>query len=417
MTKSNINILVLTTTFPFSLKNDVGRHVLDKCLYLQKLNNSVKVICPFYFGQNSSDVIADVQIFRFKHFFPTSLQRVAHYADDNGIGENLRKSILAKIQFPIYMLSFYLKALRHMKNVDVIHAHWFPAGLIGVLLKLTHKKKLVLMMHHTHKPNFLYKLILKYSDYLFANSSYVLELTNKIHFVKNRSVLPVPIDYNVFKPIKNSTIFDEIFSASNEDLVYLISVGRLYPLKGYEYLIDAMNLIINKQNLTNFRLSIIGDGESYNDLYTRIKSYGLLDYIKLLGRIPNSDLPTYYSAADIFIIPSIIDENGETEGFGLVTLEANACGTPAIGTNVGGIPDIIEDGVNGFLVEEKNAFDLSEKIIQLINDKPLRQLMSKKAIERTNRLFTWSNVSKQITEVYQKLMEFKYFFFLVEFIC
>ena len=103
-------------------------------------------------------------------------------------------------------------------------------------------------------------------------------------------------------------------------------------------------------------------------------------------------------------MPSIVDEKGDTEGLGVVFLEANACKTPVIGSYVGGIRDVIVNGGNGYFVEEKNTGDIADKIEILSNDNELRVKMGEKGMTRVKEKFNWDTIAKKIIAVYNQLV-------------
>ena len=126
----------------------------------------------------------------------------------------------------------------------------------------------------------------------------------------------------------------------------LLFVGRLEKVKGVEFLIEALSAII--QAVPQTTLTIIGDGRDKSDLVNLTRELRLEKYIQFRGWVENKDLDTYYQKASIVVVPSIW-----LEAFGGVILEAMSVGRPVIGTNVGGIPEIIDDGVNGYVVEPR----------------------------------------------------------------
>jgi glycosyltransferase involved in cell wall biosynthesis len=231
-----------------------------------------------------------------------------------------------------------------------------------------------------------------------------LNITEKIYPVKNKKVIPVPVDYNRFtSQVNTKHIRNKLNIPDNS--IFLFAVGRFIALKGFEYLIKAHHILINEYKKNNVFLRIAGQGylkETYNKL---IQNYKLDDYVKLIGYVPNTKIHEYYNEADIFVIPSITDKNGETEGFGVVSLEANACETPVIASKVGGILDVIEDGYNGFLVEQKNTEQMAEKINELVEDKELRREIGKNGRQKVTKEFNWDKVTSEIIKVYNKLYE------------
>ena len=147
------------------------------------------------------------------------------------------------------------------------------------------------------------------------------------------------------------------------------TIANFYPTKGLSFLIDAVHLLKNSisNEIPNIKFLIIGDGEEKKNLELRIKNYGLEKEIILLGQI--AEAHKYIKAFDLFVLPSV------KEGFPWVILEAMAAKLPIIATDVGAMPEIIENGKNGILVKPKNPQELAEAIKYLIeNERILQEL-------------------------------------------
>ena len=193
---------------------------------------------------------------------------------------------------------------------------------------------------------------------------------------------------------------DDINIKEDFDAEYLIlSVGRLIDWKGTKYLITAMKEIIKK--IPNAKLVIGGIGPEKENLEKLTEELKLKNNVIFTGYIEDIDLLKYYASSDIFVLPSI-NLNGHTETLGVVLLEAMACGTPVIGSNVGGIPDIIKDGYNGFLVSEKSPEDLADKIIELLSNKELAEEFATNGLKTVQEKFSWISVTERFIEVYEE---------------
>ena len=162
--------------------------------------------------------------------------------------------------------------------------------------------------------------------------------------------------------------------------------------------------MINDRNLSHIQLKIAGDGILMNELIQQTKDLRIDKQVTFLGQVPHNEIPTLFQEAQVFVIPSIEDENGDTEGLGLVTLEAAACGLPVVGSRVGGIPDVIEDGVNGFLVNQKNANELADRLEQLLNDEELRNKLGAAGKELLQGRFSRKSITASIINGYQKTL-------------
>ena len=151
---------------------------------------------------------------------------------------------------------------------------------------------------------------------------------------------------------------------------------------------------IVKEN-TDVVYLIGGSGPDANRLKKLRNKLGLQDYVTFLGRIPEEELPYYYSMADVFVMPAKNDPP-DVEGFGIVFLEANACETPVIGSRTGGIPDAIVDGKTGLLVDEDNIEELTSAIRNLITDVNLAHQMGKAGRERILSDINWDTSAEHI---------------------
>ena len=181
---------------------------------------------------------------------------------------------------------------------------------------------------------------------------------------------------------------DELGLKQN-DVVGLF-IGKLWPHKDVLLLIDAIKEVTKKHDM---KFIIIGDGPDYNEMVKKIKHLQIEEHI-IVKKIVNSTVP-YYSAADIFVMPSI------KEQFGLVYLEAMACGLPVIAVNGHVVPEILGDA--GLLFQQGNSEDLANKIIKLINNIKLYEKLKMKGIERVKK-FTWSKAAKQYYKAYKMLI-------------
>jgi glycosyltransferase involved in cell wall biosynthesis len=123
-----------------------------------------------------------------------------------------------------------------------------------------------------------------------------------------------------------------------------------------------------------------------------------------LDYIPDEAIPAYYSAADVFILPSVVDERHDTEGLGVVLLEAMACQTPCVASRVGGIPDAVTDGVTGFLIEPAKPEEIAHKVRQLLTDDDLRLQMGMQGRQMMQKAFSWQAKARSIKHVYEEIL-------------
>jgi D-inositol-3-phosphate glycosyltransferase len=195
-----------------------------------------------------------------------------------------------------------------------------------------------------------------------------------------------------------------------EDEKILLQLGRIVPRKGIENVIRALYILKHQSDYV-FRLLIVGGESDEPDPKTtpeigrlqRIaQDLGVADQLLFTGRKTREVLKFYYSAADVFITTPWY------EPFGITPLEAMACGTPVIGSVVGGIKHTVVDRKTGFLVPPDDPVELSGKINLLLSDPALAKRMKKEGISRVNRWFTWAKVSQLLSDMYEEIIQPEY---------
>lgn len=206
-------------------------------------------------------------------------------------------------------------------------------------------------------------------------------------------ILPDGIDTETFNPRVDENEIKKKYGR------FIFSSGRMVERKGFIYLIKAMPYILKK--FPNTKLIIGGDGPEKENLENEIKKLKIEENIILPGFISDEDFPKYMKACDVFVLPSIIDSKGDTEGSATILLEAMACGTPVIGTKVGGVPYAIRDGVGDFLVEQKNPKQLAEKIIMLLEDEKLREEMGGIGRKYVIKNFSWEKIAERYLKKFE----------------
>lgn len=236
------------------------------------------------------------------------------------------------------------------------------------------------------------RLVLKNADAVIALTE---DMKREIKKIYERDIFVIPNGINLerFKNLSREDIRRRLKIKEDEKII--ISVGGLRPIKGVKYLIEAMKFITD--NNENISLMIVGDGKEKEYLGSLVKELELEQYVTFVGKIPNEKVPEYMAVSDVFVLPSL------SEGFPVVNLEAMASGLPIVATKVGGVPEIIKDGKNGFLVESKNPERIAERILLLLKNDELRERMSranKKEVEK----YTWESVVGRLEEVYLNVL-------------
>ncbi|KKH96469.1 glycosyl transferase family 1 [Methanosarcina sp. 1.H.T.1A.1] len=278
-------------------------------------------------------------------------------------------------------------------SFDIIHSHFtWPSAYIGSKLKETYKIPLFVTIHENSKwfcdeVNMDYSLInnsWKSADALIRVNKKDIPVLKKF----NENSFFIPNGYpSKFKPLSKTECRRQLNLPSNA--VILFSLGWLVERKGFGYLIKSMKILKEKRR-KEVLCFIGGSGPLKNKLQKQIDSSKLQNEVKLLGSVPDNLLPLWMNACDFFVLPSL------SESFGVVQVEAMACGTPVISTYNGGSEEIIISEDYGLLAKPKNSEDLAEKISYAIDHK-----WDKSKILDYMEQFRWDNIVINLLTVYK----------------
>ncbi|HZK11829.1 MAG TPA: glycosyltransferase family 4 protein [Atribacterota bacterium] len=230
----------------------------------------------------------------------------------------------------------------------------------------------------------VYRILLNNIDSFIAPSKNIKKNFKKQNFI-NSEIITIPNGIVLFK-------YNEV-----KDTKKILYVGRLSKEKGVEYLLNAIPLILKKQ--PKVICDIVGDGPERERLERHAKNLKLSKNVKFRGKIAYEKIEEYYRKSTVVVIPSICPE-----AFSLVGVEAMSVGRVVVGTNVGAIPEWLEDGRTGFLVEPKNSKDIANKIIKLFKDQNLLKVMGKRAHIKSAHFSIEEHINN-LEKVYKRVLK------------
>ena len=402
-----MKVCILTTSFPRFRGDSAGIFIFHLSRWLAKKGADIEVISPHDPGCRFIEKWESIQIHRFPYFFPLQLQKLCY---GSGVVKNIKKNFPTILQLPFLCASEFIYSLAYFKKnkPDIIHAHWsLPQGLIGIIAKRILKIPCVTSIHGSDvyglRSTFfeaLNTVVMRNSDVCTANSLATAQSARKVCGNDAITVLPMGVDTEYFVKTHDTAHLKQKFKIEGPVILF---VGRLIDWKGITYLIRALPEILRR--FPTAKALIIGSGPQRSELIRMAGAIGVANHIIFIDEVPQADLLAFYSMADIFVLPSIVNENGETEGLGVVLLEAMACGLPVIGSDVGGIPDIIKNGETGLLVRQKDSQDLSKQIIRLLTDEGFRKKMVSNARNFIETQYSWEIVAQRFLEIYRGVLE------------
>jgi glycosyltransferase involved in cell wall biosynthesis len=278
-----------------------------------------------------------------------------------------------------------------LKNSDIIHTFIPVTGKIPnvpLVSHFHHDENIRYLKEYLYVPanKYFWSKTYRKSDAVISVSSYSARYLLDIGVPeKNIHVLPNSVDTTKFRPTVKPRDLKDRFSGMN----ILLYVGPITERKGLKYLINAMPAILQENPETI--LLLVGKGD-IPKLKKMAEALGVLNNVIFEGFVPEERLPSYYNACDIFILPSL------QEGFGIVLIEAMACGKVAIASNNTAIPEVIGDA--GILVESKNSYALAGAISKLLNNTSIRASLELKALERVEKHYSLARVTDQLLNIY-----------------
>ena len=306
-------------------------------------------------------------------------------------------------------------------NYDVIHSHYWMSGIAAGMLKDAWGVPIVHMFHTlgAMKNRIARSASEREGPYRVDGEKQVIASANRIivatpaersqlQFLYSASaaqmvVIPPGVDTEHFYPIPEDEARDYI-GVSPDDCMALF-VGRIEPLKGIDTLMKAVSMMGMHDAAHPFYVAIIGgepDAEPEKLTEEMAHLQGLCDELCLnqmtlfLGKRAQNTLPYYYSAAEVLLMPS------HYESFGMVALEAMACGTPVIASQVGGLAYLVKDGETGYHVPFDSPKVLAEKLGTLLGDLRLRKRMGENAANYAKQ-YAWEKIAEKIVDVYEEV--------------
>lgn len=300
-------------------------------------------------------------------------------------------------------------AAAQARPYDVIHSHYWQSGWAGGLLarklNLPHAVMFHTLgevknrarisegeprsrIHHEHN-------IARRATAIVTASDHERVLLERYYGADpaRMHTIPCGVDLDLFRPLDRES--SRLKLGLHPGGPVILWVGRLEKLKGVDILIGALAQLDER----DFTLLIVGGDERAHGLRSELEAQaraeGIAANVRFEGAVAHDALPLYYSAADVCVVPSYY------ESFGLVAVEAMACGTPVVASRVGGLVSTVQDGVSGYLIPWRCPEPFAEKLEVLLNNPELRDNFSgaaRKSVER----FRWRNVALEITSVYDR---------------
>jgi phosphatidylinositol alpha-1,6-mannosyltransferase len=296
------------------------------------------------------------------------------------------------------LLKGLVLALTH--RFEAVHAgRVLPEGLVGLAVARLTRRPLIVYAHGEEITTWrqpakrrAMRWVYRHADLVIANSEFTAQELQKLGVQPERLELINPgVDIGRFRRgLPAEDLRRAVLERPDQPLI--LSVGRLSRRKGFDQVIRALAILMDRG--VDARYAIIGIGEDHDYLSSLAKECGVEGRVHLLGHVSQADLPRWYNAADVFAMPNR-DINGDTEGFGMVFIEAAACGKPCVAGLAGGTAAAVVDGVTGLRVDGASLQAVSAALARILSDRELGTRLGEQGWRRAVREFSWESVARK----------------------
>ena len=401
-------ILCPTYWYPSNATDTHATYVHDINRHLARRGHRVVVVTPQMPDSAARESFDGVEVIRFPVSIPEDLTYGKVAQSRVGLLSRMQR-ITAMARYLVLQRRAAITAGRELK-ADVVHAHWaIPTGPAAVTAARVLGAPCVITMHggdvyvnpeqgYDFPTRWYVKPVLERTldaaDALTAITDDCRQHAlragaqdSKIH------VIPNGADLRRFTPAQGVEL-EAMKARFGPRMIF--ACRQLFPRKGIRFLIQAAAQL--KPRFPDLRLVLAGDGFERNDLEALARRLGIAEQTVFLGWVANSELPAYYRASAVSVLPSL------EEGFGIPAAEAMGCKVPVVASDAGGLPEVVEDGVTGRIVPKGDAGALCEAIGSLLADDGLRTRMGDAALARARRLFDWDIAAQRFEALYESLL-------------
>ncbi|MCX7995523.1 MAG: glycosyltransferase family 4 protein [candidate division WOR-3 bacterium] len=386
-----IKVLFVTTAFPRHRDDVITPWMIELIERLMKYGIDISVFTSSYMGLKNQ-IYNGIPVFRFRYFFK-KYERLTH--EETAVDRFSRGgfNVLLSLFYIISGMIAIARLLRARK-FDIVHINWpFPHILFGIMAKAVSRCKIFATFYGLEIrwlkkkfPSFIksFSWLINRADVITAISNHT---ASELKGIVKKGITIIPFSITV--DAQSGAVTDENF---------ILFVGRHVERKGVNVLIEAFRKIHTE---IPHNLVIVGDGPERKKWEKMSQDYGLGERVKFTGWVSKEDLHNYYKTCSFFVLPAIYDKHGDTEGLGVVMIEAMSYSKPVIASNVGGITDVVINGHNGILVKDNDSQELARAIKELACDKELYRRLSFNAKKDIDERFNWDKIVSKLIELYE----------------
>lgn len=401
-----MRILHIVTAFPRSSEDVIAPWLVELLKRLRARGYEAEVLTSAYRGGGNAEH-QGIPVHRFR-YAPRRWEDLTH---DEAVPERLRRSVRYRFLALCYVAAGVVAAWRlcRRRRYDIVHVHWaMPHALFGWAARAACGARIVTTFYGVELRwtkaalgplRWLLVRAARKSDRVVAISRHTAQEVRELARVEAEVIpygvgLPSPVGAHATTPgtpgLRPGLVGAPPFT--------VLFVGRLVERKGVYVLLDAAARLGSQQDL---RVVIVGDGPERPALEAHTAQLGLSGVVQFRGRVSADELARAYASAHVCVLPAVVDRRGDTEGLGVVLLEAMSRGVPVIGSDVGGITDIVTDGETGILVPPGDAKALAAAIARVAGDPALAAQLRVAGPRHVREHFAWDAIVERWEAVYR----------------
>ncbi len=386
-----MRILFVATAFPRYEGDVITPWMTELIKRLSNKGIEISVFTSSYKGMRNQ-VWHNINVYRFRYFFK-KYERLTH--EETAVDKFGKGGLNVVLSF-FYLLfgTIAIARLVRKKKFDIVHINWpFPHIIFGLCAKAFSRCCIFATFYGLE-----IRWLKKKFPFFVKPFAWLINRADVITAISNHTASELKGIVKKDIPIIPFSITVESKVAELSDEHYILFVGRHVERKGVHILIDAFKQIY--QDILH-NVVIIGDGPERKNWEKMAADYGLTKRIVFTGWVSTEELYKYYQNCSFFVLPATYDKHGDTEGLGVVMIEAMAYSKPVIASNVGGITDVVIDGFNGLLVPHNDPEALAYAIKRLALDKTLCRKLGENAKQSIDEKFNWNKIVLRLMELYE----------------
>jgi glycosyltransferase involved in cell wall biosynthesis len=398
-----VRILHVVTAWPRDPEDVITPWLVTLAEKQAERGHEVDVLSPAWRGRRTplegsrGEPRPTVRRFRYA---PSRWERLTH---EETVPDRLQRHPAYALLVPGYLVAGVAAAARlgRARAYDVVHVHWaVPHGLAGWTAARAAPRATLATTFYGAEIRWAEKRFPPARAFLrwYCRRSRLVAISESTRamiapYAGNKPIAVIP--YGVPLPPA-----EEVTALETAGPPRILFVGRLVARKGVDRLLEALAGLRARP----WRLEIVGFGPERDPLERRAAELGIADRVEFLGRVTSAELVSAYRRAACFVLPATLDERADTEGLGVVLLEAMSYGVPVVATSRGGIVDVVDDGKTGILVDDDPAA-LAEAIAAVLEDPERGRALGRAGRERVRQRFGWDSIVDRLEAVYRSSSE------------